>query len=693
MSNNALDRATEVIELENGMEILNNFQATTSSPVEHPDSCLTAALSYAELGWKVLPVKAFDKEPCMRGWQQSATSKPELISKYWKQFPDASVGILLGRSSGLVVLDVDMPYGYESLEMLKDDIGCSIETDVMTFTPSGGCHLYFTYPRGHAIKTKGKIEGYPNLEILSESSMCLAPPSKRTEGVYEWEASSDPFQCSPSHIPHQLLDFILQNQKQQKDRRMSSGSQVIPEGIRNTTLASMAGSMQRKGMTENAIAAALKEENRTRCKPPLSNVEVKDIVSSISQYAPDDPACEVCSQMKIWVRPTAPECSFDDVQSAARALLPGCDLGLVRIVIASYHANLLPGRPPWLMAVGGSSSGKSEILTSLEELPLVTTADNLTRSALVSGTARSKMRSGDPGGMLMEIGDKGIMVIPDMSTIMALSSKHQRELMGILRRVYDGKYYYQPGDGSHVRQWTGKLGLIAAVTGEIDARTGFMADLGQRFLIIREKTDALSVLQDRTPIPSPDQRSVLRKHLKHTTMGLAAGFSIETKLNPLPEYESSVIKAAANLTSSIRSPIKLDSKGIPQYAPPREMPYRLIEELASLYRSLRMLGCTSEASLRDVVRTAMDTISPPMRRDVLFALFHSDNATCGEVAKMINAGKSSVSDVLNVLTMLQILDYTEENGIKQYRLTELARTLFEQIQTHLRSEGQDNTNE
>jgi hypothetical protein len=62
----------------------------------------------------------------------------------------------------------------------------------------------------------------------------------------------------------------------------------IPAGTRNQTLASLAGTMRRRGMSEGAIRAALLEEN-ARCEPPLPEREVAAIARSVSRYDPEEP--------------------------------------------------------------------------------------------------------------------------------------------------------------------------------------------------------------------------------------------------------------------------------------------------------------------------------------------------------------------------------------------------------------------
>jgi hypothetical protein len=67
-------------------------------------------------------------------------------------------------------------------------------------------------------------------------------------------------------------------------------SERIPEGSRNTTLTSVAGSMRRRGLGEEAIFAALRIFNQERCTPPLDEAEIRKIAQSIARYEPGDDA-------------------------------------------------------------------------------------------------------------------------------------------------------------------------------------------------------------------------------------------------------------------------------------------------------------------------------------------------------------------------------------------------------------------
>ena len=65
-----------------------------------------------------------------------------------------------------------------------------------------------------------------------------------------------------------------------------SVGEIIPSGQRNATLLSLAGTMRRRGMSQEAIEAALAVENLGRCVLPLEDGEVRAIASSVAKYSP-----------------------------------------------------------------------------------------------------------------------------------------------------------------------------------------------------------------------------------------------------------------------------------------------------------------------------------------------------------------------------------------------------------------------
>lgn len=67
-------------------------------------------------------------------------------------------------------------------------------------------------------------------------------------------------------------------------KKSTSIPRRIKKGSRNTTLASIAGTLHNRGLSSKAIEAALISENSERCEPPLSLAEVRSIVNSVTSY-------------------------------------------------------------------------------------------------------------------------------------------------------------------------------------------------------------------------------------------------------------------------------------------------------------------------------------------------------------------------------------------------------------------------
>jgi hypothetical protein len=69
----------------------------------------------------------------------------------------------------------------------------------------------------------------------------------------------------------------------------STGENQFPEGTRNSSLTSIAGSMRRRGLEGEEMLPTLLAVNATRCQPPLSTSDVERIARSVASYQPGAP--------------------------------------------------------------------------------------------------------------------------------------------------------------------------------------------------------------------------------------------------------------------------------------------------------------------------------------------------------------------------------------------------------------------
>jgi putative DNA primase/helicase len=266
------------------------------------------ALQYARRGWLVVPMHTIKdgkcscwknndceragKHPIAEHGVYDATTERGQIKRWWTANPNANIGIATGRKSGIIVLDVDPRNGGERrLKRLRRTLGPLPDT-VTALTGGGGRHLVFKYPSFAVRKdTSGKKFGR-GVDILSDGCIMVAPPSRHATGKrYRWKESKSYLDVEPEKLPKTWLDRL------RKDGSAGPGTEKlstqadgrIPEGQRNTLLTSLAGTMQRGGVSPAAITAALIAENKAKCTPPLDESEIKKIVVSITKYAPTAP--------------------------------------------------------------------------------------------------------------------------------------------------------------------------------------------------------------------------------------------------------------------------------------------------------------------------------------------------------------------------------------------------------------------
>jgi replicative DNA helicase len=243
---------------------------------------LDFARGYAKFGWQSFPCLPKDKKPMVR-WADVATTEDNMLVGWWDTNPTANIGIACGKRSGVIVLDVDAGHGgYESLTDLIDKYGKLPDTPVSK-TGSGGEHIFFRHP-GIEIRNSASKLGQ-GLDIRGDGGYVVAPPSLHPNGKrYEWVVK--PSQTPLADMPAWMIELL-------QERQAMSQQPIIPEGAftsgsRNDTLTKLAGAMRRKGMSKDAMFAALQVTNLEKCQPPLSDGEVMQIAESVKRYNPQD---------------------------------------------------------------------------------------------------------------------------------------------------------------------------------------------------------------------------------------------------------------------------------------------------------------------------------------------------------------------------------------------------------------------
>lgn len=184
---------------------------------------LPAALRYAQLGLRVVPIRPLSKAPILAEWPDRATTDPDTIRDWWQRRPDAGVGLAMGpQPSGdnLVTVDVDnhdpVALGEDTLHALEQQHAPLPDT-WRSITGSGGAHIVLRVPNGVSIPNgAGKLLG-PGIDIRHAGGQIVVAPTIHPCGrPYEWETA--PWDMEVADCPAWLLGILTAEPDRPRER-------------------------------------------------------------------------------------------------------------------------------------------------------------------------------------------------------------------------------------------------------------------------------------------------------------------------------------------------------------------------------------------------------------------------------------------------------------------------------------------
>ena len=202
-----------------------------------------AAEVYALAGLPVVPVHSIRDGMCSCGdrkcrspgkhprtarGSKDATVDIEQVRAWWRQWPDANVGIATGGS--IFVADVDPRNGGDqSLGALIDTNG-PLSCNLMAITNAGGFHLYFSIPPEVRI---GQCKLAQGIDIKGEGGIVLAPPSQGVKGPYRWLEDHPFLEQRPGKGSDWVVELILEKTQHaaspgSRKRKQRSDDQEAP---------------------------------------------------------------------------------------------------------------------------------------------------------------------------------------------------------------------------------------------------------------------------------------------------------------------------------------------------------------------------------------------------------------------------------------------------------------------------------
>jgi hypothetical protein len=271
-----------------------------------------AALAYRmSFEFSVIPIIVRGKVPMIR-WQDYQSSLPEEseVLEWWTRWPDANVGIVTGKISGITVVDVDTEAGLEALKKYMPQLLLTPTAK----TQKGGRHLYFKYVPGLSNRVRA-IEG---VDVRNDGGFVVAPPSEGERGSYEWVDGSGLGQVDLEEMPEALAAAL----KQPAAPSATPTARVITadslaEGSRNDTVFHAALSMVKGGIATRAELLTLTIPIGRACQPPLPFKEIEIICDSALKHVPQR-LKTVSEDVRDWIGQTSGAFQVEQIYSDIR---------------------------------------------------------------------------------------------------------------------------------------------------------------------------------------------------------------------------------------------------------------------------------------------------------------------------------------------------------------------------------------
>ncbi len=272
------------------------------------------ALQYLGKGLSVIPLispsmasKNLSEEEFIRkcktplvGWKEYQKRLPteEEVSAWFGKWPDANIGIITGKVSGIVVFDLDSDH---AVEYAENEGGFPETAKVKT---GKGYHVYAKHP-GFEIRNDVKKE--LDLDIRADGGYVVAPPSFHGSGrQYEWEEGYSIFEIDPAECEQWMIDYLKEvNSSSAKPVKettpkpsdnpntaskattdnqyadiLKNGAQ---QGQRNHTATRLIGHLLGKGNDLEMVWEMVRQWNIAKNIPPVDETELFKTFESISK--------------------------------------------------------------------------------------------------------------------------------------------------------------------------------------------------------------------------------------------------------------------------------------------------------------------------------------------------------------------------------------------------------------------------
>jgi len=294
------------------------------------------------MGLSVIPVHV-SKIPLIPWTEyQKRRATPEEIKQWWKDFPDAQVGIVTGVVSGICVIDIDTLSGKDLImPLLGNYIAPECETPKSKLNDGVhyGRHLYFRCDN-EGWRNNQNDESLPGVDRRANGGYVVAPPS--FDGDYRWITPVKDFHKMLQYLPSAYVDYVQKNltfRKNEQTTVLNIGDNLFNLGSRDNDIFHIANTLIKSGESAETVTSICLRLAET-CNPPFPKREVlRKIDSALNRSSRKD--MSLAQEVREWVMSSngvfmssevvksLQVTSKEDLKNLSRILSRLCEEGLI----------------------------------------------------------------------------------------------------------------------------------------------------------------------------------------------------------------------------------------------------------------------------------------------------------------------------------------------------------------------------
>jgi hypothetical protein len=231
-----------------------------------------------------------------KGLQSRLASKEE-ITGWFTRFSEASIAIVTGKISNLVVFDLDSD---EAKAFTDDRGGLPVTASAAT---GRGYHLYMQHP---GFEVRNDVNANLKIDIRADGGYVVAPPSVHANGrKYEWLPGRSILDVRPLACLPWMVEYLQEvasaanagrkaaapantTERAQAEGPCDTDGNFVEilrngalEGSRNDTGTRLIGHLLARGLPRNEAWEIVQNWNCTKLRPPLSVDELRATFESV----------------------------------------------------------------------------------------------------------------------------------------------------------------------------------------------------------------------------------------------------------------------------------------------------------------------------------------------------------------------------------------------------------------------------